>query len=131
VLRKTSVVEPSDRFRVALRCRLAQDVQLRRRRAARRARIAASVVVTGVVTALVSASITHSADQIEAPAPVPRQPMPMVTAHPGYPFVTFIDMSPAPFETARPVPAPLFEDSTETAPGIAAGYYTVPAQLPY
>lgn len=131
LVRETAGVEPSPRFRVELRCRLARDARIRRRRAARRAKMAASVVVTAVVTLLVSEGVTHSADQIEAPAPAPEQPMPMVTAHPGYPFVTFIELSPASLEMPGPSATQLLRDSIDTPVGGETAYYTVPAQLPY
>ncbi len=131
VLREDEGIEPSERFRVRLRCQLAVERRRRRQRAVRRARMAATAVVVAGITIVVYGGVTDSPHKIDvAPAPIER-PMPMVTANPGYPFVTFVELDrpalpPRVAATVRAQPAAVLDS------GDAAGdqFMTVPATLP-
>lgn len=131
LLRRESAVEPSERFRVRLRCQLALDTGKRRRTIARRARLVTSLALSGAVALLVYQGFAHDLEETRTPNALAPAPMPMITANPGYPFVTVKQLT-APSLQSTPVtgvPA-LFYDSVFVNRGTGATVFTVQADLP-
>jgi anti-sigma factor RsiW len=131
LLREDEGIEPSERFRVKLRCQLAVERRRRRRRAVLRARVGATVVVMAGITIVVYGGVSNSPHQVDVtPAPIER-PMPMVTANAGYPFVTFVELDrpalPPRVESAVNAPSEAVLDSGNAG---SAQFRTVPATLP-
>jgi len=131
ILRRESAVEPSERFRVRLRCQLAIEGGKRRRSIARRARRVTSLALSGAVALLVYEGFAHDPEETRTPTVLAPAPMPMVTASPGYPFVTVSQLTAPSLQStpARGMPA-LFTDSVYAIRGQTATVLTVQADLP-
>jgi len=103
----------------------------RQQRAKRRARMAATAVIVAGIAIVVYGGVTDSPHGVAVtPAPIER-PMPMVTANPGYPFVTFVELD-------RPELPPRLEPTvrTQSATVLDSGnagageFFALPATLP-
>ncbi len=100
-LRAAEPVEPSRRFRTALRRRLAASTQEPAALFPVPMRFVGSLVVAAAVAMLVIEGLNRNGQEID-PLTAPAHPMPVVRANPSPPFVTFADLSsPASFQ--RPV----------------------------
>ena len=131
LLRRKPGVEPSERFRVRLRCQLALDHRRRRRRLARRARLATSLVASGAVALFAYQAFLHEGDEAPAPRALAPAPMPMVTANPGYPFVTVKQFTAPSLQSAPATGTPLlFLDSLADMRVHTAPVMTVQVDLP-
>jgi predicted anti-sigma-YlaC factor YlaD len=129
-LRREPELEPSDRFRVRLRCQLAFDSARRRRTMARRARVVASMVVTAAVAFMIYEGFADTSTELTTPTALAKPAMPMVTANAGVPFVTFEQLT-AP--TPRSIPTSsipvMFVDSAYYGGSRPAPVMTVNANL--
>ena len=97
-LRAAQPVEPSRRFRTALRRRLAASAQKPAALFPVPMRFVGSLVVAAAVATLVIEGLNRNEQEIDPLTP-PAGPMPVVRANPSPPFVTFADLSsPASFQ---------------------------------
>ncbi len=106
-LRASEPVEPSRRFRMGLRRRLAASVVAAEPIFPVPVRLVGSLILAAAVATLVIEGLTRDGRVPEPLAPTAR-PMPMVRANPSPPFVTFADLKapvsfgqPASFQVAR------------------------------
>ncbi len=100
-LRAAAPVEPSRRFRTALRSRLATSAQEPAALFPVPVRFVGSLVVAAAVATLVIEGLNRNGQEIDPLTP-PALSMPMVRANPSPPFVTFADLS-SPASLQRPV----------------------------
>ena len=100
-LRAAEPVEPSRRFRTALRGRLAVSAQEPAALFPVPMRFVGSLVVAAAVATLVIDGLSRNEQEIDPLTP-PARPMPVVRANPSPPFVTFADLS-SPTSLQRPV----------------------------
>ena len=91
-LRAAEPVEPSRRFRAALRGRLAASAQEPAALFPVPVRFVGSLIVAAAVATLVIEGLNGNRQEIDLVTP-PAPSMPMVRANPSPPFVTFADLS--------------------------------------
>ncbi len=111
LLRSLAGPEPSEAFRPGLRKQLLEEAERDYRHSAPPPRFAATLMLAAAVALFTGeASLQTPGDRDQSTTQPPR-PMPMVTANPGPPFVSFAELSLPAIRTSpvQPPPPPILE----------------------
>lgn len=111
LLRSLADPEPSEAFRPGLRKRLLEEARTDQPLTAPPPRFAATLMLAAAVALFTGEGSAPSPDDRDQPTTQPPRPMPMVTANPGPPFVSFAELSLPPIRTSpvQPPPPPAVE----------------------